>query len=267
MSTFIIKIIALLTMTIDHIGEFFPALEFSLLLRQIGRMSAVLFIFCVANGIKHTSNKLKYIERLYLASSIMGIGNGILMFIFQTSNIPISNNIFPTLMFIVMICTLDNLSKSDYKNYKKYSMLFIFSQILTFIIIIIFHSFDNQATNSIVNGVCPNIISCEGGIEFIFLGYLLYKFGDTKKGLAISYSAFCTFYFILAAVLGEFSYHNLFEENFQWLMIFSLPIMLLYNGRKGSKTKFSKYFFYLFYPLHIWLLFIASNIFEFYILP
>lgn len=254
-------------MVIDHIGEFFPALEFSLLLRQIGRISAVLFVFGVVNGLKHTSNKPKYIERLYLCSSIMGIGNGILMFIFQTSNIPISNNIFPVLMFIVMICTLDSLGQSDSQKFKKFFMLFIFSQILTFIIVIIFYSFDNQASNSIVNGVCPNIFNCEGGIEFITLGYLLYKFGDTKKGLAISFSAFCTFYFILTAILGEFSYHYLFEENFQWLMIFSLPIMLLYNGQKGSKTKFSKYFFYLFYPLHIWLLFIVSNIFGYYILP
>ena len=34
----------------------------------------------------------------------------------------------------------------------------------------------------------------------------------------------------------------------------ALPIIFLYNGKRGLNTTFSKYFFYVFYPLHIWVL-------------
>jgi hypothetical protein len=36
-----------------------------------------------------------------------------------------------------------------------------------------------------------------------------------------------------------------------------LPIML-YNGERGPGNKFAKYFFYLFYPVHIWIIMILS---------
>lgn len=43
----------------------------------------------------------------------------------------------------------------------------------------------------------------------------------------------------------------IFGENFQWMVIGALPIILLYNGEKGNGRK---YFYYLFYPIHIYLL-------------
>ena len=37
----------------------------------------------------------------------------------------------------------------------------------------------------------------------------------------------------------------------QIFAIFSLPIILLYNGKQGIHNKFTKYMFYFFYPLHL----------------
>ncbi|HEL1986015.1 TPA: beta-carotene 15,15'-monooxygenase, partial [Streptococcus suis] len=42
--------------------------------------------------------------------------------------------------------------------------------------------------------------------------------------------------------------------NADWLFILVLPILSLYNGQAGPRTSFSRYFFYIFYPLHLWLL-------------
>ncbi len=49
----------------------------------------------------------------------------------------------------------------------------------------------------------------------------------------------------------------IFRYFYQWMMIGSLPLMLCYNGKRG---KGGGRFFYLFYPVHIWLLFVLSNL-------
>ena len=42
----------------------------------------------------------------------------------------------------------------------------------------------------------------------------------------------------------------------QWMMLFALPLMLRYNGKKGPGLK---YFFYFFYPAHTFFLFYLAN--------
>ena len=38
------------------------------------------------------------------------------------------------------------------------------------------------------------------------------------------------------------------------------PFILLYNGRRGIKTDFGKYFFYFYYPIHLWIIYIIRYI-------
>jgi hypothetical protein len=40
--------------------------------------------------------------------------------------------------------------------------------------------------------------------------------------------------------------------SFTWISLLALPILLLYNGEKGKWNM--KYFFYIFYPLHLGIL-------------
>ena len=67
LSSFDIKIIAMITMIIDHIGYFFY-FKFDdyiyTILRSIGRISMPLFVFLIYQGYKHTKSLKKYILRL-----------------------------------------------------------------------------------------------------------------------------------------------------------------------------------------------------------
>lgn len=47
----------------------------------------------------------------------------------------------------------------------------------------------------------------------------------------------------------------MFEQNYQWFMIFALLIMLMYNGKKGKGLK---RLFYVYYPVHIFVLYIVG---------
>jgi hypothetical protein len=62
MNTFTIKLIAITTMIIDHVGLFFFPHIF--LFRVIGRLSFPLFAWLIANGAIHTKNSTTYAIRL-----------------------------------------------------------------------------------------------------------------------------------------------------------------------------------------------------------
>jgi len=63
MNTFQLKVIAIISMLIDHIGLFlFPKY---LIFRIIGRLAFPLFCWLIANGAHHTHNIGRYLQRLY----------------------------------------------------------------------------------------------------------------------------------------------------------------------------------------------------------
>ena len=57
-----LKIIAMISMVIDHVGDMiFPEL---LWLRMIGRLAMPVFAFCITEGYIHTRNRKKYLLRM-----------------------------------------------------------------------------------------------------------------------------------------------------------------------------------------------------------
>ncbi len=76
MSTLNLKIIAMITMTIDHLGVFiFPG---HIGFRIIGRLSFIIFAFLIANGFKYTKNYEAYLLRLLIMAFICQIPDMIL---------------------------------------------------------------------------------------------------------------------------------------------------------------------------------------------
>lgn len=89
MSIFSLKVFALVCMVIDHIAAYLP--DMPVQMRWIGRIAAPIFIFCLCEGIDHTSNEKKYLMRLYIGGVIMA---------FIQSFLTVNANIFRTLFAI-----------------------------------------------------------------------------------------------------------------------------------------------------------------------
>ena len=80
MTSFALKIIALSTMIIDHIGFFLtaPAIRLGLghithMMRYIGRIAFPLYAFFIGEGCRHTKNMRKYLSRLFIFALVSEI--------------------------------------------------------------------------------------------------------------------------------------------------------------------------------------------------
>ena len=76
LSNFWLKVIALLTMTIDHLGFLLPRFnpELANVFRYIGRLALPLFCFMIVEGAIHTKNFKKYALRLGVMASLISLG-------------------------------------------------------------------------------------------------------------------------------------------------------------------------------------------------
>lgn len=100
------------------------------------------------------------------------------------------------------------------------------------------------------------LIFTEGG-QIIILFMLITYFLRNREMIR---NIFYVLYSILILIFSYVSYDSFKETllmllyNSDWLFILVIPFIYLYNGERGNNSKFSKYFFYVFYPLHLWII-------------
>ena len=101
LNSFQLKVIALVSMVVDHMGVvFFPD---QVWMRMVGRISMPIFVFMLVEGYKRTKNLRKYQIRLVVAAVVMAIGNEI---VGNVLGIEISNNMFLTLFMVLVFLEL-----------------------------------------------------------------------------------------------------------------------------------------------------------------
>ena len=259
MTGFVLKIIALVFMLADHLGEFFPDV-IPIGFRWLGRLSAPIFIFCVTESLIYTKNRKRYILRLYIGSVIMALGNISLNLIFPDATVPLLNNIFATLVLITLIIYLLEQNKNRLVKLLLFSALQIGVIVISYTIITLIQDANNLLSTVTfcyaIGGIFPNILFCDGSLRWVILGIFMYKLKEKRKAFIEMYIVFSLGQIILTLSYG-INEDVLLYTNYQWMMIGALPIILLYNGQRGKRIK---QFFYIFYPVHIWLLFMIANL-------
>lgn len=257
----VLKYIVIVFMLLDHLSYLFPLdnpiVQF---IGFISRLTAPTMALSIAEGYRYTKNLKKYMKRLFIFSLISYIpfvlfrtesffpiqlfsGSSVPVFYEEPGAIVIEPHIFiqninstlviheNSVIFTLFLglCTIYLWDKIEISKYLK---------ILITLVILWIASF------------------CNWQYYLIFLCLIFYFFRDNPKKMWIS--------FIIIGLLYTFSvrlFANHFMLNFtaEFVLfrtgIFMVPFFfLLYNGKSGSKSSFNKWFFYIFYPLHLFII-------------
>lgn len=231
LNAFQIKIILIILMLLDHIYFSFSSI-LPVWIHALSRCVAPMFAYFLVEGFFYTKSKLNYGIRLFSFGVFMQIGNFIINMVFANKNVYVYNNIFATLfMGFIIISIFEYMKKLSKSN-----------KILLLILNIIF--------------IVIGCLFTEGGISVIPFTIITYFFKQNNKKLFISYSILSLILFLMSFQLLETFKQTLdmLMFNSDFLLILTIPLILIYNGKRGLNNKFSKYFFYVFYPLHLWIL-------------
>lgn len=228
-----LKIIAAISMVIDHIGYFL--LPEALWLRMIGRIAFPIFAYFIAEGCIHTKNIRKYFLDVLLL--------GLICFVITivASNTVYANILITFALSILIIMTMQNLRKecSDVVR-KETSVRQKWKRVISYLYIVCALA----GTFAL-----SRIIMIDYGFAGVMVPVLVWLFKtfppckkDGNKAILNRTGG------ILGLSIGLLLV-SFFLGGIQYLCLITIPLMALYNGERGRKSL--KNFFYVFYPLHI----------------
>ena len=233
-----IKIIACLSMLIDHMGLLlFPSLEW---MRWCGRLAMPLFAFFIAEGTRHTSDRKRYFLRTFL----LGAACQLIYFAEEISSGGVRSvylNILFTFSFSMLICfAYIDLEKAIANRDK----IRIFEKSAVFVIaLVLIYVFEIFCTYS------KELTGVSVYFDYGFAGAVLPLFALLGKSRKKQ-----TFFYSLGVILFALSLCSAMP--YVWFALLDIPILLLYNGKRGSGA--FKYAFYVFYPLHLAILYLFA---------
>lgn len=253
MSSTALKLLALLLMVIDHIGEFIPGMNIRL--HYIGRLSYPMFLFCMLWSLSYTHDRISYFKRLYAAGAVMAVIDLILNQLFKPPYHYMMNDIFVSLLLTAVLIHIAELLRVSTAAGVRWLLCFIaFQAASIWLCNRLDGSFGLACVGQFIGALLPNVVWCEGGYYFIIMGFVLYFLKESRWKFSIAFILFSLYYILLC--YPEFRYEDIMWHRYQWMQVFALPFLLLYNHRRGAGMK---RFFYVFYPAHLVLLFLLGN--------
>ena len=215
----VLKIIAVISMIIDHIGLFI--LDNNIICRCIGRLAFPLFAFFISEGMIYTRSRKKYVLNLSIFALISQIPFSLLI---NWYNLNILFTFLIAIAFIVLI--------EEYKKASK--MPLILKNLLVTISIVLLFMF--LLLGEILEFIDYGLI----GVALVVCFY----FVRSKLRLLVGAFIICMFTIKVVLVNG-FALINLYRL----FALGSIVLLMFYNGKKGKANL--KYLFYLFYPIDL----------------
>ena len=266
-----LKTIALVLMLLDHIHYFF---EFTGLVpvwfSMLGRLAAPLFLFCTVEGFAHTHDRKRYILRIWLLGAAMGTVEFFMMYagaLRRGDDFYPQNAIFLALFWLCLVWQgIDWLRQ---RRFVRGALAAAMPIVWPFCIVALLMLFPKIQDASIGSAVLAWVITAplplwtsitDGGWSFLAGGVVLYALYGHKRLRLVVWAAMtflCDFVLVFLQVRGlpDFAFSQMFTVNYEWLGVFAVVLMLLYNGKRGRGCK---PLFYIFYPAHVYILYALS---------
>ena len=230
-----LKVIAIIAMTIDHlawmgIGEYSQAeTPIQIFLHCIGRLTAPIMIFFVAEGYHYTRNYWKYLSRMAMLAVVSHFA--FCYFAYQSFN-PFQNELFnatsivwPLMWGLIFLWVWDK------------------------------ENIDTRIKLLITMAGCILTVtsdwSCAASLAILMIGRNRGKFHKQMLWLM----AIITFYAVAFYIFKNHTYGMVHLAS--W---FSVPLLSMYNGSRG-KVKWLGKFFYFYYPIHLALIGLITHTF------
>lgn len=220
-----LKLIAILAMTIDHVADLiYPGMPNNIIcviMHLIGRLTAPIMFFFICEGFFYTKNLKKYISRLFIFSIISHFAYcfafGINFIPFSTGEIFNQTSIVWTLAWSVVALYIAY-GDTKLKEWHKY-LLIILLNLVTF----------SADWSSIGLMIIVSMYEHRGNLNKQMSNMILW---------------------ILIYIIVSFIFVNKVYALVQLGIILVYPLLKLYDGTKGN-LKWMKWFFYVYYPLHL----------------
>ena len=231
-----LKVIAITAMTLDHMAWMYfpgyPRAPLPVLLHILGRLTCPIMCFFIAEGYHHTKNIRKYTFRLFLFAAVSHFAYLFASGTFSgwASFIPFSSGellnqisvMWPLAWGLVMLRIADSSRISQ----KGKPILILLICLITF----------------------PSDWSCIASLCIVAFGT---NRGNLKKQMLLM-----IFYVAMYATVYFFALDKLYGI-LQLAVVLAIPVIMMYNGQLGKNRRVNtimKYFFYIYYPLHLFVM-------------
>lgn len=231
-----LKLIAIIAMTVDHIAwamfDGYPRALLPLVMHIIGRLTCPIMCYFIAEGYHYTRNINKYTFRLFAFAFVSHFA-----YIFASNDFVDFKSFIPfyygnflnqTSVMWSLAWGLVMLRIADSKRIKS-----IYKVLLVILICII---------------TLPSDWSCIAALCIMAIGT---NRGDFRKQMS-----WMIFYVALYSLVYFFAIDKAYGI-LQMGVVLSIPVIAMYNGKRGKNpkiNKFMKWFFYIFYPLHLFVI-------------
>ena len=203
-------------MFVDHAGlALFPAVG---AFRCVGRVSFPVYCFLLTQGFLHTRDVRAYGRRLLLLAILSEIPFDLLIFGRVACGVE-QNVLFSLLLGLMALLAVDALRGKPVQS----------------------------ALVSLTLCMAAMVARVSYGWLAIALCLCVYYAGESRTRLALSMAGALLLYTLSLALSGVTS---------SWVLVslcalFSLPVLLAYNGRRGARNPLFTFLFYAAYPLHL----------------
>ena len=236
----LLKILGCVFMLIDHLGAIiFPEVLF---LRIIGRLAYPIFAFALSEGCFHTRSRLKHFLLIFIMAILIQVVYVLAMKDYSLSIFLVfSISIILIYLYDYIQKTTSDILESEENSPKRY-LLWI---LLIFIFLVIIAA-------TIIFDITTPYLKASYGFQGVLIPVIVYiTMKLTNRSLPVSLLVMGIA--LSASALMRMEYLNFFG-------LIAVLLLFLYNGERGKYNL--KYFFYIFYPVHlaiIYLIFLLIN--------